>query len=106
MNYGVQKCVWTALGDISANILQASLVIFVIGSFFSENSSFLNIFKWIGVAYILYLAFDIYNSRPKKFSSIFNFNNNLCCFRFFISDWLCFTCTKANCLDQNQTKNN
>ena len=34
MYYGVQKCVWTALGDISANILQGTLVIFVLGSFF------------------------------------------------------------------------
>ena len=31
MNYGVQKCVWTALGDVTANIIQATLVIFVIG---------------------------------------------------------------------------
>ena len=28
MNYGVEKCVWTALGDISANIIQGTLVIF------------------------------------------------------------------------------
>ena len=68
MNYGVQKCVWTALGDITANIIQATLVIFVIGSLFSDNPNFLNIFKWLGVAYILYLAFDIYNSRPKEIS--------------------------------------
>ena len=65
MNYGIQKCVWTALGDITANIIQATLVIFVIGSFFSNNPEFLNIFKWIGVIYILYLAYDIYYSRPK-----------------------------------------
>ena len=69
MNYGVQKCVWTALGDVSANIIQATLVIFVIGSFFSENSTLLNIFKWIGVAYILYLAYDLYNSRPTDINS-------------------------------------
>ena len=69
MNYGVQKCVWTALGDVTANIFQATLVIFVIGSFFSENSTILNIFKWIGVIYILYLAYDIYKSRPKTISS-------------------------------------
>ena len=69
MNYGVQKCIWTALGDITANIIQATLVIFVIGSFFSENSTLLNIFKWIGVIYILYLAFDLYNSRPKDINS-------------------------------------
>ena len=37
MNYGVQKCVWTALGDVSANIVQATLVIFVLGSFFLDN---------------------------------------------------------------------
>ena len=65
MNYGIQKCIWTALGDITANIIQATLVIFVIGSFLSQNSEFLNIIKWVGVMYILYLAYDIYNSKPK-----------------------------------------
>ena len=69
MNYGVQKCIWTALGDVTANIIQATLVIFVIGSFFSENSTLLNAFKWIGVAYILYLAYDLYNSTPKDINS-------------------------------------
>jgi len=69
MNYGVQKCVWTALGDVTANIIQATLVIFVIGSFFSENSTLLNTFKWIGVAYILYLAYDLYNTRLKDVNS-------------------------------------
>ena len=64
MNYGVGRCVWSALGDVSANFIQATLVIFVIGSFFSESSIFLNIFKWIGIIYLLYLAYDIYKSRP------------------------------------------
>ena len=69
MNYGVGKCVWSALGDITANLIQATLVIFVIGSFFSENSIILNAFKWIGIIYLLYLAYDIYKSRPKSISS-------------------------------------
>ena len=69
MNYGVGKCVWSALGDVTANLIQATLVIFVIGSFFSENSTILNIFKWIGVIYIIYLAYDIYKSHPKTISS-------------------------------------
>ena len=69
MNYGVQKCVWTALGDVSANIIQATLVIFVIGSFFSEHPVILNSLKWIGIAYIIYLAYDIYKSRPKDIDS-------------------------------------
>ena len=69
MNYGVQKCIWTALGDVTANTIQAILVIFVLGSFFVDNPSFLNTFKWIGIAYLLYLAYDIYTSRPKDISS-------------------------------------
>ena len=69
MNYGVGKCVWSALGDVTANLIQATLVIFVIGSFFSENSIILNVFKWIGIIYLIYLAYDIYKSRPKNISS-------------------------------------
>ena len=69
MNYGVGKCIWSALGDVTANLIQATLVIFVIGSFFSENSMALNAFKWIGIVYLLYLAYDIYKSRPKSISN-------------------------------------
>ena len=69
MNYGIKKCIWTALWDVTANFIQAALVIFVIGSFFSDNPNFLNIFKWVGVAYILYLAYDLYKSKPKDISS-------------------------------------
>ena len=69
MNYGVQKCIWTALGDISANLIQATLVIFVLGSFFSDNPSFLNILKWVGVIFLLYLAYDVYKTSPKNINS-------------------------------------
>ena len=80
MNYGVKNCVWTALGDITANLIQGTLVIFVIGSFFLDNPIFLNTFKWIGIIYLAYLAYDIYNSKPKDINltgkhekSIFSF---------------------------------
>ena len=80
MNYGVKSCVWTALGDITANLIQGTLVIFVIGSFFLDNPIFLNTFKWIGIIYLAYLAYDIYNSKPKDINltvkhekSIFSF---------------------------------
>ena len=69
MNYGVQKCVWTALGDVSSNIIQATLVIFVIGSFLSDNPTILNTLKWLGIAYLTYLAYDIYKSRPKDINT-------------------------------------
>ena len=69
MNYGVRNCVWTAFGDITANFFQATLVIFVLGTFLSDNPSFLNIFKWIGVLYLFYLAYDVYKSSPKDVNS-------------------------------------
>ena len=69
MNYGVQKCIWTALGDITANFIQGTLVIFVLGSFFLNNPNFLNTFKWIGIIYLMYLAYDIYKSKLKDVNS-------------------------------------
>jgi threonine/homoserine/homoserine lactone efflux protein len=69
MNYGVKNCIWTALGDITANFIQGTLVIFVIGSFFSDNPNFLNTFKWVGIIYLMYLAYDIYNSSPKEINT-------------------------------------
>tara|TARA_Y100000768_G_scaffold378422_1_gene352837 strand:+ start:50 stop:658 length:609 start_codon:yes stop_codon:yes gene_type:complete len=81
MNYGLQKCIWTALGDITANFIQATLVIFVLGNFFLENPNILNIFKWIGVVYLLYLAYDIYKSVPKELNSTIVTSKSL--FSFF-----------------------
>ena len=65
MNYGVKKCIWTALGDVSANIIQGSLAIFVLGSFFLDNPNFLNTLKWAGIAYLFFLAYDVYKTKPK-----------------------------------------
>ena len=73
INYGMKKCIWSATGDVIANFIQATLVIFVIGSFFLDHPKVLNIFKWAGIIYLLYLAYDIYKSRPKDISK----NNNI-----------------------------
>ncbi len=69
MNYGVKNCVWTALGDVTANLFQATLVIFVIGTFLSNNPNFLNFVKWLGVIFLIYLAYDVYKSAPKSVNS-------------------------------------
>ncbi len=68
MNYGTKNCIWVALGDITANLIQATLVIFFIGSFIANNSETLNILKWFGIAYLFYLSYDIYRSRPKNYN--------------------------------------
>jgi len=86
MNYGVKKCIWTALGDITANFIQGTLVIFVIGSFFSDNPNFLNIFKWAGIIYLMYLAYDLYKSKPKDINSVNQYEKSI--FSFFKDGFL------------------
>jgi len=86
MNYGVKKCIWTALGDITANFIQGTLVIFVIGSFFSDNPNFLNTFKWAGIIYLMYLAYDLYKSKPKDISSVNQYEKSI--FSFFKDGFL------------------
>ena len=81
MNYGIKSCVWMALGDVTANIIQGFLVIFVIGSLFIENPEILNIFKWAGILYLLYLAYDIYKLKPKEINSKNNITKSF--FSFF-----------------------
>ena len=66
INYGLKKSVWTALGDISANFVQASLTTFVIGSLLIDNPDIYVYFKWAGISYILYLAYETFTLKTKK----------------------------------------
>ena len=69
LNYGLNRSVWTALGDISANTIQAILVVFLIGSFLSDNPQVLYYLKWAGIFYIIYLAYDTFTSKIRSFNS-------------------------------------
>ena len=86
INYGVKKCLWTALGDVSANTIQMILVVFVIGSFFSNNPQILNILKWLGVFYLFYLAYDTYKSKVSSINSGENFSKGI--FSFYRDGFL------------------
>ena len=66
INYGLRKSVWTALGDISANFVQATLVTFVIGSILIDNPDIYVYFKWAGILYLLYLAYETFALKIKK----------------------------------------
>ena len=81
ISYGVRKCVWVALGDVTANILQASLVIFILHSFFLDNPNLLNFIKWIGIAYLFYLATDVYFSKIKKLKNVNSEKSRLSLFK-------------------------
>ena len=69
INYGLKRSVWTAVGDVSANALQATLVTFVIGSLLIDNPEFFTYLKWIGIAFILYLAYETITLKTKKIGS-------------------------------------
>ena len=69
MTYGMKKTVWTALGDISANAMQMIVVTFVIGSLLIRFPQIMIVMKWLGVAYLLYLAYELYRTRVKNFNS-------------------------------------
>ena len=86
VNYGVRKCLWTALGDISANTVQMVLVVFVIGSFLSNNLQILNVLKWAGVVYLFYLAYDTYKSKISSITP--GENNSKSIFSFFKDGFL------------------
>ena len=69
LNYGLKRSVWTAFGDISANICQGILVVFVIGSLLKDNPQALNLMKWAGILYIVYLAYDTYTAKHTSIKS-------------------------------------
>ena len=72
INYGLRRSAITALGDISANTIQMIFIAFGIGAIIVANPEILNYVKWIGIVYLLYLAFDL-----RRSSKNINFKQNL-----------------------------
>ena len=63
LNYGLKRSVWTALGDVSANTCQGILVVFFIGTFLKDHPEILSYLKWVGILYVVYLAYDTYTAK-------------------------------------------
>ena len=72
INYGLRRSVITAFGDISANTIQMIFITFGIGTIIAANPEILSYAKWIGILYLLYLAFDL-----RRSSKNINFKQNL-----------------------------
>ena len=72
INYGLRRSTITAFGDISANTIQMIFIAFGIGTIIAANPEILSYAKWIGILYLLYLAFDL-----RKSSKNINFKQNL-----------------------------
>ena len=63
LNYTLRRSVWTALGDVSANTCQGILVVFFIGTFLKDHPEILSYLKWVGILYVVYLAYDTYTAK-------------------------------------------
>ena len=72
INYGLRRSIITALGDVFANTLQMIFIAFGVGALVSLYPNILNYLKWIGIFYLLYIAFDLL-----KFSKNLDFDKNL-----------------------------
>ena len=70
ISYGMKKTSLTAMGDISANVVQMVAVTFMIGSLIIKYPQILIIIKWFGVIYLCYLAYEIFKSNIKNFDKL------------------------------------
>ena len=66
LKYGFSKSIYVPLGFMSATGLHAIVVFSGIGVIIQEYALSLVILKWIGVAYLLFLAFKAFTSQPSK----------------------------------------
>ena len=101
INYGLKKSVITAIGDVSANTLQMIFIAFGMGALISVYPNILNYLRWIGILYLLYIAFDLFKS-----SKNLDFNKNLrnsshaICFFYHILHFIGIRC-KIDFLKRN-----
>ena len=86
VNYGIKNSVWTALGDISANFVQMVLIVFVIGSLLEDNPEIFVYFKWAGILYVLYLAYETFTAKIKTIRSVGKVSKNI--FSFYRDGFL------------------
>ena len=82
MNYGLRRSAITAFGDISANTIQMIFIAFGIGTIIATNPEILSYVKWIGILYLLYLAFDLRRSSKNiNFKKNLSYKSNLTLYR-------------------------
>jgi homoserine/homoserine lactone efflux protein len=72
LNFGARKTLFTALGDISANMIQMLVVAVGLGVVIASSAAAFQVIKWSGVAVLLAMSLQLFrssqnlNSRPLK----------------------------------------
>ena len=72
MKYGVNKAIFTALGDISANFIQMIIVAVGLGIIMSTSELAFAVIKWLGVTTLLYMGIKMLFDKPECEAQIVN----------------------------------
>ncbi|WP_420411728.1 LysE family translocator [Roseibium sp.] len=64
LRFGTRRTLFTALGDISANMIQMLLVAIGLGVIVANSALAFQVIKWAGVAVLIYMAVKMWRSAP------------------------------------------
>ncbi len=64
LKFGTRRTLCTALGDISANMIQMLLVAIGLGVIVANSALAFQLIKWAGVAVLIYMAVKMWRSAP------------------------------------------
>lgn len=65
LKFGTRRTLYTAFGDISANMIQMVLVAVGLGVIVANSALAFQLIKWAGVAVLIYMAVKMWRSAPK-----------------------------------------
>ncbi|MCV0425807.1 MAG: LysE family translocator [Roseibium sp.] len=65
LNFGTRKTLFTALGDISANLIQMLLVALGLGVVIANSEFAFQVIKWGGVLVLVYMSLRLWRSTPE-----------------------------------------
>ncbi|MBO6890842.1 MAG: LysE family translocator [Roseibium sp.] len=64
LNFGARKTLFTALGDITANMIQMLMVAVGLGVVISASETAFQLIKWGGVAVLVVMSFKLFSAKP------------------------------------------
>ena len=66
LRHGLKKSLSTIAGDLSANLIQMTAAAFGLAAVISVSAEFFQIVKWMGVAYLIYIAVGLLTTNEKS----------------------------------------
>jgi len=66
LKYGIANSISVPLGFMAATGVHAIIVLSGLGTIIQQHASVLVVLKWVGVFYLMFLAFKAYTNKPSK----------------------------------------